>query len=61
MTDPNDDPILETLCGRLMELVIESATLRSLVIDMALGIPRDSLPDYERDMLDDTLSNWIKR
>jgi hypothetical protein len=60
MTDPDHDPILEAVCGRLMDLVIENATLRALVIDMALNIPRERLPDGERDLLDDTLTNWGK-
>ena len=59
--DADRDPILEMVCGRLMELVIEAATLRSLVVSMALNIPREQMPDGERDMLDDTLTNWPGR
>lgn len=50
-----DDP-MEALCGRLLELIVEAETLRSLVVSMAMAVPVEWLPAEERRLLDEALA-----
>lgn len=47
-----DDPeITELLCGRLLDLIVETETLKALVWSMAAAIPADAMPPDEAAML----------
>lgn len=57
-SSPREAELLEQidrLCERLLAVSTETATLRRLVLSMALNVPRRSLPADERAALDAAL------
>lgn len=52
MRTEEDRSVIRMLCGAVLQLGVENGVLRSLVVDMAAGIPRGMLDVDERRMLD---------
>lgn len=57
MDEASTERALVSMSTWMTELLNEAALLRGLVVSMALAIPREQLPEAERELLDDILES----